>query len=173
MITNISIAREVYSYCSQPKESMAILLSRSIPWENESNPPSPSPYVKSISQPLAFKPLSLLAPAYKNPEGDLDFDGEFFSLLSDFNSIDRIEETEAFYVVAGAEIAHENLTFGSYREASLVRNVTPNPGLTIDFNRVYTPNQILSYSLEVYQTFSPVQVNPPSIQKVSIMRSFK
>lgn len=172
MITNLSLAREVYNYCSQPKWSMAILLSRNIPWESENNPPDPSPYVKSISQPLAFKPLLRLIPAYSDSEGTLTFGGENFDPLYDF-TIDKIEKNEAFYVVAETEIAHEKLDFGSFRELSLVRNLSPNSGIILSPNQIYTPNQILSYSLEMYQTFPPVQVTPPTVQRISMMRPFK
>lgn len=151
-----------------------MVLGRDTPWEIESNPPNPSPLKHTLEEPLAFKLLDRLVPCYKPnvpTKESLEIEGEIYEPLFSF-SIGRIRKEQAFYVLAQATFPHDKLNFGDFREIGLAKFISYQTNLILSPNVVYNSRQITTFSLEVYSTFEPVTVSPPTVQKFSIIRPF-
>jgi hypothetical protein len=158
MLTNLAIAKEVYEYCEKARWGhLMIAIGQSIPWPVESNPPDPSPNVVELRQPLAFKVVDSLTPVYQSESG-ISINGRTYKRLEE-HDVSRILDKGAFSVLAETTFGHNRLDFQSFREAGLLQVTQTRPGLYLWNNRIYTTQQILSYDLEVYETFPAISIS--------------
>ena len=173
MLTNHAIALDVFNFIKSNlrQNRLMIAIGKEIPWEIEAEPPTPSPSILSLLNPLAFKLVESIVPIYPDINGSIDIDGTFYSRLENFN-LRQIREKEAFQVLFETNIIHDLLPFSSFREAGIVKVTKTSPGLLLTNSEVYNKSHILDYDLEVYQTFSPIFVESETISKIILTRPF-
>ena len=173
MLTNSAISKEVVNYLEENRRLNRIMIAigREISWEIESSPPLPSPKKIALDDPLSYKLADKVIPIYPNDEGSITISGVNYSELEN-TSIEEVREKEAFSLLVEATFSHDDLSFQNFRESGIVIADRITPGVILSNNKIYTNKQILNYHLEVYQTFSPVNIETDTVSKIAMIRPF-
>lgn len=174
MLTNYAIADEVLTYLERIRfNCLFIAMGKNTPWPTESQPPEPDANAEDLNQPLGMVRVETLSPVYPTSDEEPDFRAGAtpYKILHN-PSPDRVVSYGAFKVYCAATVRHKDLTFNSFRELGLINVEHTLPGLDLEANRIFHPSQIINYNLEVYDTFPPIQVQPPAKQTVGLIRPF-
>lgn len=113
-------------------------LGRTTPWENEEEPPVPSPTATAVEEPTGYKKVSMVSFVQKDPAGTIIYLGEKYKKLTD----EEAEAASCILICVKGVFEYDELPAVTTRQLGIFCGLTPATGHETDI--ALTPSEVAS-----------------------------